>query len=63
MGPLGAVYPEPMFIMEGDTPATLFVLPNGLNVPENPNLVVGEEGILYLIKVVDLTTMQMLLIM
>lgn len=37
VGPLGAVYPEPMFIMEGDTPATLFVLPNGLNVPENPN--------------------------
>lgn len=37
IGPLGAVYPEPMFIMEGDTPSTLFVVPNGLNDPENPN--------------------------
>lgn len=37
VGTLGSAYPEPMFIMEGDTPATLFVLPNGLGVPENPN--------------------------
>ena len=36
IGPLGAAYPTPMFIMEGDTPATLFVLQNGLNSPENP---------------------------
>lgn len=37
VGPLGKVYPEPMFIMEGDTPSTLFVLPNGLNYPDSPN--------------------------
>lgn len=37
VGPLGSVYPEPIFNMEGDTPSTLFVLPNGLNAPENPN--------------------------
>ena len=37
VGPLGAEYPTPAFIMEGDTPATLFVLQNGLNSPENPN--------------------------
>ncbi|ONH65393.1 hypothetical protein BON22_4741 [Cyberlindnera fabianii] len=36
VGPLGAAYPEFMFIMEGDTPSTLFVLPNGLNDPEHP---------------------------
>ena len=37
VGPFGAAYPTPAFIMEGDTPATLFVLQNGLNSPENPN--------------------------
>lgn len=37
IGPLGQEYPTPQFIMEGDTPATLFVLQNGLNSPENPN--------------------------
>lgn len=36
VGPLGAVYPEHMFNMEGDTPSLLFVVPNGLNSPENP---------------------------
>jgi Protein of unknown function (DUF1593) len=36
-GPLGAAYPRFMFIMEGDTPAFLGLIPNGLNAPENPN--------------------------
>lgn len=36
VGPLGAAYPEPLFIMEGDTPTLLYVLPNGLNQPLNP---------------------------
>jgi hypothetical protein len=36
-GPLGALYPLPEFIMEGDTPSFLHLLPNGLNVPERPD--------------------------
>jgi hypothetical protein len=36
-GPLGKTYPKYMFIMEGDTPAFLGLIPNGLNAPEAPN--------------------------
>ena len=36
-GPLGAVYPDVAFSMEGDTPAFLSLIPNGLNSPDNPN--------------------------
>lgn len=36
-GPLGRAYPKYMFIMEGDTPAFLGLIPNGLNVPGKPN--------------------------
>ena len=36
-GPLGAQYPDTAWGMEGDTPAYLGLLPNGLNVPEKPN--------------------------
>lgn len=36
-GPLGKAYPEYMFIMEGDTPAFLGLIRNGLNAPEFPN--------------------------
>jgi hypothetical protein len=36
-GPLGAAYPKYMFIMEGDTPGFLGLIPNGLNAPETPN--------------------------
>jgi Protein of unknown function (DUF1593) len=36
-GPLGAAYPKYMFIMEGDTPAFLGLIPNGLNAPATPN--------------------------
>ncbi len=36
-GPLGASYPDVAFAVEGDTPAYLSLIPNGLNAPENPN--------------------------
>ncbi|MGB8491931.1 MAG: nucleoside hydrolase-like domain-containing protein [Bacteroidales bacterium] len=35
-GPLGAVYPDVAYGMEGDTPTFLFLVPNGLNNPEHP---------------------------
>jgi hypothetical protein len=36
-GPLGSLYPPHRFIMEGDTPSFLSLIPNGLNVPERPD--------------------------
>lgn len=36
-GPLGAIYPDVSFGMEGDTPSWLSLIPNGLNEPEHPN--------------------------
>lgn len=36
-GPLGAMYPDVAWGMEGDTPAYLGLIPNGLNVPERPD--------------------------
>lgn len=36
-GPLGALYPSPVFGMEGDTPSFLHLLPNGLGSPEHPD--------------------------
>ncbi|MCB0599204.1 MAG: DUF1593 domain-containing protein [Lewinellaceae bacterium] len=35
-GPLGAGYPDVAWGMEGDTPAFLSLIPNGLNEPEHP---------------------------
>src|SRR5262249_1896502 len=35
-GPLGALYPDIAYIMEGDTPSFLYLVPNGLNAPEHP---------------------------
>lgn len=35
-GPLGAVYPDVAYGMEGDTPSWLSLIPNGLNNPERP---------------------------
>ncbi|WP_372758088.1 nucleoside hydrolase-like domain-containing protein [Mariniflexile sp.] len=35
-GPLGAVYPDVAWGVEGDTPAFLSLIPNGLNVAEHP---------------------------
>ena len=36
-GPLGALYPRWAFIMEGDTPSFLYLIPNGLGVSERPD--------------------------
>lgn len=36
-GPLGAVYPDVSWGMEGDTPSWLSLIPNGLNQPEHPD--------------------------
>lgn len=36
-GPMGAVYPDVAYGMEGDTPSFLGLIPNGLNEPEHPN--------------------------
>lgn len=36
-GALGALYPTPMFIMEGDTPSFLNLVGNGLSLPERPD--------------------------
>ncbi len=36
-GPLGAMYPDVSWGMEGDTPAFLGLIPNGLNAPEHPD--------------------------
>ena len=35
-GPLGAVYPDIAYGMEGDTPSWLALIPNGLSVPDHP---------------------------
>ncbi|SPO07388.1 uncharacterized protein DNG_10082 [Cephalotrichum gorgonifer] len=35
-GPLGSRYPETDFIVEGDTPSLLYLIPNGLSDPEYP---------------------------
>jgi hypothetical protein len=36
-GPLGALYPDVAYGMEGDTPSYLMLIPNGLNDPDHPN--------------------------
>lgn len=36
-GPLGSLYPDVSFGMEGDTPSWLSLIPNGLNEPEHPD--------------------------
>ncbi|KAF2018185.1 DUF1593-domain-containing protein [Aaosphaeria arxii CBS 175.79] len=35
-GPLGAKYPDTEFLVEGDTPSLLYMIPNGLSDPEHP---------------------------
>lgn len=35
-GPLGSLYPQWKYIMEGDTASFLYLVPNGLGVPEHP---------------------------
>jgi hypothetical protein len=36
-GPLGTIYPDVAYGMEGDSPSFLYLVPNGLNNPEHPN--------------------------
>jgi hypothetical protein len=36
-GPMGALYPRFLYIMEGDTPTFLYMIPNGLGVPKHPS--------------------------
>lgn len=36
-GPLGALYPDALWGVEGDTPSYLWLIPNGLNNPEHPD--------------------------
>ena len=36
-GPLGAFHPRTKYLLEGDTPTFLYLVPNGLGVPEQPN--------------------------
>ncbi|CAI7564262.1 unnamed protein product [Penicillium bialowiezense] len=36
IGPLGSKYPSSEFIMEGDSPSLLYLIPNGLSDPEHP---------------------------
>jgi hypothetical protein len=36
-GPLGTIYPDVAYGMEGDTPSYLSLIPNGLNVEEHPD--------------------------
>ncbi len=35
-GPLGKLYPRTEYIMEGDTPSFLYLIPNGLGISERP---------------------------
>src|SRR5688572_13555851 len=35
-GPLGVMYPDVAYGMEGDSPSFLYLIPNGLNTPEHP---------------------------
>ncbi|KAJ4333396.1 hypothetical protein N0V95_009441 [Ascochyta clinopodiicola] len=37
IGPLGSVYPDYLYIPEGDTPTFLYLIQNGLGVPECPD--------------------------
>ncbi|KAL2859203.1 hypothetical protein BJX68DRAFT_252240 [Aspergillus pseudodeflectus] len=36
IGPLGGVYPDTLYIMEGDTPTFLYLIQNGLGCAEHP---------------------------
>ncbi len=53
-GPLGAVYPNVAYGMEGDTPSFLSLIPNGLSVPEHPEF--GGWGGRYEKKIPQLST-------
>jgi hypothetical protein len=36
-GPLGAVYPDVIYTMEGDSPSFIYLIPTGLGAPEHPD--------------------------
>lgn len=36
-GALGALYPDVVYTMEGDSPSFLYLIPNGLGAPEHPD--------------------------
>ena len=55
-GPLGAAYPDVSWGVEGDTPAFLLLVPNGLNRPERPDW--GGWGGRYELKIPDTSTMK-----
>lgn len=54
-GPLGACYPDVAYGMEGDTPAWLSLIPNGLNAAEYPNW--GGWGGRYELYQLDINTL------
>ncbi|HTL67011.1 MAG TPA: nucleoside hydrolase-like domain-containing protein [Lacunisphaera sp.] len=54
-GPLGAVYPDVAYGMEGDSPSWLALIPNGLSVPEHPEW--GGWGGRYALRVPALEEM------
>lgn len=37
IGTLGAQYPTPLYVMEGDSPSFMYLIQNGLGHPENPH--------------------------
>lgn len=54
-GPLGALYPDVSYGMEGDTPSFLSLIPNGLNAPDTPDQ--GGWGGRYELYVPELSAM------
>ena len=56
-GPLGAMYPDVAYGLEGDTPAFLSLIPNGLSVPEHPDW--GGWGGRYELKIPDPATLDL----
>lgn len=55
-GPLGAAYPDVSWGVEGDTPAYLSLIPNGLNHPERPDW--GGWGGRYELRIPDMSTLK-----
>ncbi len=56
-GPLGALFPDVAYGLEGDTPAFLALIPNGLSVPEHPDW--GGWGGRYELKIPDPATLDL----
>lgn len=54
-GPLGEIYPDVAYGVEGDTPAFLSLIPNGVNAPEHPNW--GGWGGRYELYIPELSAM------